>query len=341
MALRIGIPRAMLAYYYLPLWETFFEQLGAEVIVSPQTNKQIMDTGAKLSVDEACLPVKVFLGHVDFLKDKVDVLFIPRVVSVEPRKYTCPKLLGLPDMVKSNIMELPPIWSDVVNLSKHRRALYPVVLSLGRRLTWNFSRIIWAFGVACLRLRRFEKLLLQGHTAEEAYANLRTGNNVPAPNRTAGLTIAVVGHAYNIYDSYISMRILSRLREMGVQVITPEMISRKALDKATNKMAKDLFWTFCKRILGMGYYYLQNRGHIDGIINIVAFGCGPDSLVGEMLERKVRQTTNMAFMLLTIDEHTGEAGLITRLEAFVDMIRWRERRNAHHFSAYGDITPDA
>jgi predicted nucleotide-binding protein (sugar kinase/HSP70/actin superfamily) len=331
----------MLAYYYLPLWETFFKQLGAEVIVSPPTNKQIMDTGAQLAVDEACLPVKVFLGHVDYLKDKVDVLFIPRVVSVEPRKYTCPKLIGLPDMVISNIAELPSVWSDAVNLSKHRLNLYPVVLALGRRLTWNFMRIIWAFWLASLKLRRFEKLLLAGHTAEEAYAALQVGHHPQAPARAEGLTIAVVGHAYNIHDSYISMRILARLREMGVRVITPEMISRKALYKATNQMSKDLFWTYGKRILGTGYYYLQKRGHIDGIINIVAFGCGPDALVGEMLERKVRQTAGIAFMLLTIDEHTGEAGLITRLEAFVDMIRWRERSNAHYFPAYGDITPDA
>lgn len=341
MGLRIGIPRAMLAYYYLPLWETFFEQLGAEVIVSPQTNKQILDTGAKLAVDEACLPVKVFLGHVDYLKDKVDVLFIPRIVSVEPRKYTCPKLLGLPDMVKSNIASLPPVWSDVVNLSRHRRELYPIVLALGRRITGNIMHIIWAFWLASLKLRRFEKLLLQGHTVEEAYTAVRLGQQVQVPDRTNSLTIAVVGHAYNIHDSYISMRILTRLREMGVRVITPEMVNRKALDKATKHMSKDLFWTFCKRILGTGYYYLQNWERIDGIINVVAFGCGPDALVGEMLERKVRQTKGMAFMLLTIDEHTGEAGLITRLEAFVDMLRWRERRNAHYFPAYGDITSDA
>jgi len=341
LALRIGIPRAMLAYYYLPLWETFFEQLGAEVIVSPPTNKLILDTGVQLSVDEACLPVKVFLGHVNYLKDKVDVLFIPRVVSVEPRKYTCPKLLGLPDMVRSNIADLPPVWSDVVNLSKHRRALYPVLFALGRRLTWNFISIIRAFWLASFKLRRFEKLLFAGHTVEEAYAALQGGQHTQAPVRSDGLTIAVVGHAYNIHDSYISMRILSRLREMGVRVITPEMINRKALYKATNHMPKDLFWTYGKRILGMGYYYLQKRGHIDGIINIVAFGCGPDALVGEMLERKVRQTADMAFMLLTIDEHTGEAGMITRLEAFIDMIRWRERSNAHYFPAYGDITSNA
>lgn len=340
MVLRIGIPRAMLAYYYLPLWETFFGRLGAEVIISPPTNKKIVDVGAKNCVDEACLPVKVFLGHVQYLQDKSDILFIPRVVSIEPRKYTCPKLLGLPDMVKSNIRDLPPVWSDVINLSRHRRDLYPVILAVGKRITGNPLLIMWAYLLAVIKQRRFEKLLSYGYTVEEAYRVLQENSTTKVPCSTADLNIAVVGHAYNIYDSYISMRIISRLREMGVRVITPEMVDSKAINNSTKQLSKDLFWTYCKRILGAAYYFMQQE-RVDGIINIVAFGCGPDALVGEMLERKVRQTTNLPFMLLTIDEHTGEAGVMTRLEAFIDMIRWRERKNAGNLSTHGNLTSDA
>jgi predicted nucleotide-binding protein (sugar kinase/HSP70/actin superfamily) len=334
--LRIGIPRALLAYYYLPLWETFFTCLGADVVVSPKTNKELLDAGIELAVDETCLPVKVFLGHVNYLKSRVDVLFLPRIVSVEPKKYTCPKLLGLPDMVKSNVAGLPAIWHDTVNFSAHKYALFVLVWRMGWRLSSNIFRIIGAYGAACRQLRRYEGFLRQGYTAEEAYEMQKCTNPQGEPVQK-DITIAVVGHAYNIYDAYLCMRIIPRLREMGVDVITPEMMRKAEIEKATKHMPKDLFWTFSKRIMGTACHYISAHDAVDGIINIASFGCGPDSLVGEMLAREVRRQGNIPFLLLTIDEHTGEAGLLTRLEAFIDMIRWRRQGNARNFSSYGEL----
>lgn len=60
MALKIGIPRALLYYYYYPLWKGFFTALGLEVVVSSKTTKPILNNGVKLSVDDACMPVKLF-----------------------------------------------------------------------------------------------------------------------------------------------------------------------------------------------------------------------------------------------------------------------------------------
>ena len=363
MPLRIGIPRALLAYYYLPLWEEFFVQLGAEVIISPKTNKELLDGGVELAVDETCLPVKVFMGHVDYLKSRADVLFIPRIVSVEPQKYTCPKLLGLPDMVKSNIANLPVIWGDTVNLSAKRRDLLPVVYRIGRRISPNVVRITQAFWRACRQLRKYECLLRRGNRVEEAYNKLRhrecapgfwSGLFSPGPaarsngpsaqvSRPAGsgappITVAVVGHAYNIHDTYLSLDIISCLRKMGVNVLTSEMMRRDDITRAVSHLPKQLFWTFCQRIMGTACHYLNNcQQAVDGIINIAAFGCGPDSLVGEMLAKETRRRGQMPFMLLTIDEHTGEAGLLTRIEAFIDMIRWRRQRNACDLSPYGGL----
>ena len=79
---KVGIPRALFYYQYYPLWKTFFEELGAEIVLSDRTTKSIMDEGSKTCVDEACLPIKIFHGHVMNIKDKVDYLFIPRFTSV-------------------------------------------------------------------------------------------------------------------------------------------------------------------------------------------------------------------------------------------------------------------
>ncbi|HWJ02597.1 MAG TPA: hypothetical protein VNU93_02885, partial [Verrucomicrobiae bacterium] len=63
------------------------------------------------------------------------------------------------------------------------------------------------------------------------------------------------------------------------------------------------------------------------------FGCGPDSMVGDMVERACRRNSK-PFMMLTLDEHTGEAGVITRLEAYIDMLK-RRQKVEDNLSAHG------
>jgi predicted nucleotide-binding protein (sugar kinase/HSP70/actin superfamily) len=96
MTKKVGIPRGLFFYQYYPLWKTFFEELGAEITVSDYTNKKILDDGVKTCIDEACLAVKIFYGHVINLKDKVDCIFIPRFTSISKNEYICPKFGSLP-----------------------------------------------------------------------------------------------------------------------------------------------------------------------------------------------------------------------------------------------------
>lgn len=105
--MKIGIPKGLLYYKYHPFFMTFFTELGAETIVSEDTNKSILDQGVRYCVDEACMPVKVFHGHVASLRDKCDAILIPRIMQVRKREYICPKFCGLPEMVVYNIPDLP------------------------------------------------------------------------------------------------------------------------------------------------------------------------------------------------------------------------------------------
>ncbi|MCG8532537.1 MAG: acyl-CoA dehydratase activase-related protein, partial [Desulfovibrionales bacterium] len=94
MVKTVGIPRCLFYYNYFPGWNEFFHGFGAKVILSPPTNKKILDLGVQQAVDEVCLPVKLFFGHVEILKKKVDYLFVPRIMSVTPKEWICPKFLG-------------------------------------------------------------------------------------------------------------------------------------------------------------------------------------------------------------------------------------------------------
>jgi predicted nucleotide-binding protein (sugar kinase/HSP70/actin superfamily) len=133
--MKIGVPKGLFFYYYSPLWETFFQELGLDIVFSPQTTQAIVEHGVGLAVDEACLPIKAFYGHVDYLKDKVDYIFIPRFVSIAKKEYICPKFMGLPDMIRQKITDLPTIIEPVIDCSKSKIQMEKEYLRIGKNLS--------------------------------------------------------------------------------------------------------------------------------------------------------------------------------------------------------------
>ncbi len=321
-AVRVGVPQALLYHEYGPLFSGFLRGLGLEVVVSDPTSKTILDDGVKSAVDEACLPVKIFYGHViDLCRKGVDVIFLPRIVSVERRAFTCPKLLGLPDMVRDNLKPLPDLVDTTVNLSRKPRTLYSALWQAASPFTRNPARIALAWR--------------QGLRAQAAHeAELRAGrlpglrgstsaSELSGPVQTERpLSVAVLGHSYNVYDRFVSLDTVARLRASGVRVVTADMVDPRAARAETERMPKELFWTMGRKILGAAYHFLRS-GTVDGLVHLVSFGCGPDSLVGELVQHRAARLRTVPFLLLTLDEHSGEAGLVTRLEAFMDMVRRR------------------
>jgi predicted nucleotide-binding protein (sugar kinase/HSP70/actin superfamily) len=320
MPLKVGIPRALLYYYYYPMWRDFFKELGAEVVLSSPSNKGILTAGLKHAVDEICLPVKLAFGHVLDLAGKVDYIFLPRMVSVEKREYICPKFLGLPDMIRC-LEGIPPLIDVNVNLYKKKRGAYLAAKETGKLFTENQFKIWMAYRRSLKTHKKYFRLLQMGLMPEEALAVLEDRVNNEPLSYTEDLAVAVIGHPYNVYDPYISMNIIGRLRKLGASVVTAEHLAEKIVRKNASRLPKKLFWTLGQTMIGASFQYF-NRPDIAGVVHIAAFGCGPDSMTGELIERHAR-AIGVPFLNLTLDEHTGEAGVVTRLEAFLDMVRWK------------------
>lgn len=306
----IGIPKGMLYYDYHILWENFFQNLGFEVKVSSDTNKKMINEGIMAAVDEACLPVKVFYGHVLDLASQVDYLFIPRIVSMVKKEYMCPKILGLPDMLRVSLVNPPPVIETTVNLRIKNNQIEQAIKEICSILQVPDYEGLKSWQAALQKQEQHERYLQSGHLPEGF------------PRVKDGFKIAVLGHAYNLYDAYINMNLLKKLHVLGAQVCTKEMVIPEEIEKFAGKLPKKIFWTFGKQLLGSGLYYLDDP-EIKGMIFLASFGCGPDSMVGDLLERYARRGNQKPFMFITIDEHSGEAGLVTRLEAFMDLIQRR------------------
>jgi predicted nucleotide-binding protein (sugar kinase/HSP70/actin superfamily) len=325
--MRIGIPRALLYYYYFPLWKTLFEELGHTVVVSDATTKEILDKGIKLSVPEICVPIKIFNGHViDLIEKEVDYIFIPRMVSIEKGMTFCPKFLGLPDMVKFTFKELEgKMISPKINTSSEKAVDFNNYKSIAGILGVSDKDLKKALRAAQKKWLEFRALSKQGYLLNEITESSVDGLAVTAhkPQKTE-ITIGLIGYVYNIYDEFVSMNIAAKLQELGAKVITFEMLDEEIISNEIKRMRKALFWTFSNKILGAGYYFYKNS-QIDGLIHVTAFGCGPDSFLGKLLELDSEQYSK-PFMTIRVDEHTGENHLQTRIEAFVDMLKKKKKK---------------
>lgn len=318
--MRVGIPRTLSYFTLYPLVQPFFEGLGVDVVVSPESNKDILDEGIKETVNDACVPIKLLHGHVAALKDKVDILFMPRLVSLDGKNTLCPKFLGLPDMVRYSIKGLPEIIENRLDLKKGKLELYRFLFRIGRRFTDNKLLILRAIWRARYNFMHYRKLLLQGFTPIEAFSLLQKGHNAEVQPQKGQIKLAVLGYPYTLYDNYISVGLLEILKSYGVNVVTPEMVPKQELQRMSKKFNKNLFWYYSNCVVWACKYYLTDKS-VDGIIHVTAFGCGPDSMTNKLIELETKADRKIPFLTVTIDEHTGEAGVETRVEAFVDLIK--------------------
>ena len=88
----------------------------------------------------------------------------------------------------------------------------------------------------------------------------------------------------------------------------------KNIEEESSIISEEVYWTFNKEILGAIGKYKDN---VDGIILVSAFPCGPDSLINELVIRKIK---DIPILNIILDEANSDTGLVTRLESFIDII---------------------
>ncbi|KPJ61095.1 MAG: hypothetical protein AMJ46_03800 [Latescibacteria bacterium DG_63] len=314
---RIGIPRALLYHRYHLLWETFFRGLEEEVIVSPPTNKGILELGVQYSLTDICLPVKLACGHVVSIAPKVDYLFLPRVLSVEKDAYTCPKIVAFPDMVRLNIPGVPKILDPVIDLRKkvvsHEKQLREVAETLGK------SHLLRKASREALRAQKDWFSAEPEAKSESTFLFKDVGSA-----SWRGLKIALLGHPYNLFDSFINFNLREKLTSLGIQIYTLKHLEPSSIEEEIASLDYPPYWTAAKELLAGARLFLKSS-LVDGIVYLIAFECGPDALLKVLIDSEAKKYPDVVYMSLVLDEHTGETGVETRVEAFLDAIARRKR----------------
>lgn len=315
---KIGIPRGLLFYRYFPVWETFFETLRIEVIVSDPTTEATIRQGSKLLPSDLCLPIKIYFGHIESLREKVDFLFVPRYISIESDAYMCPKLIGLPDMVLCAIESLPPLIDLPIHCKAHgteaERLFY---LKVGKIFSKNREKVERAYAMGMERQGRFRTLLRKSFSFEEAL-HLSRSSEIPEKLREDGkVKVGIIGRPYYTYDPFLRRSIVEQVEGRGYHLLMIEVLSDQEIERGVEKLRKRIYWSFGKEMVGSAIIFAQERS-IQGIINLASFGCGQDSFNFEMIQHLIKG--RVPILSLVFDEHLSDVGFSTRIEAFLEMV---------------------
>ena len=288
----------MLYYYDKDLWIEFFKNLGIDVIISPNTNKKIVDSGTKLAPSEACLSLKIYLGHIIELKDKCDYILIPRLYSLKKNEQVCTNFNALYDLV-NNLFDVNILNYNVDISTKNYQLLG--FLSIGEQLGFSYINSYKAYKYAekIKRMKQKKQELLQQKEIEENKDKIK---------------ILLAGHPYNLYDSLIGKSVIDFLKGNNITILYSDKINHELVDEECRKISTDIHWTHNKEIVASTKYY---EDIVDGIILISSFPCGPDSLMNEQISHKIKK---VPIITLSFEDLKNDAGIITRVESFIDIL---------------------
>ena len=296
--MKIGLPKALLYHYYYPLWKAFFDELKVDYIESNDTTTKTLILGKEKSIDESCLALKIYLGHIEELKDKCDYILVPRIFSLTKSEQVCTNFNALYDLVRNTFKDI-----KILNYNidvKHHHSEKNAFLKMGKELGFSIIESARAYNKAKVIEKNYYKN--EEKKAKEILKNDKT-------------KILLLGHPYILKDNLIGKTITDYLSKNNISIIYSYQIPRDLINFNCNKISTKIHFTMNKEHIAAFNYF---KDKVDGTIILTAFPCGPDSLSNEMIIRKREKHPTL---LLTFEDLTNNTAVITRLESFLDMLK--------------------
>jgi predicted nucleotide-binding protein (sugar kinase/HSP70/actin superfamily) len=303
----IGLPRTLYLNDELPFWQAFFGELGFRTVLSERTNRQIVNRGLESAPAETCFPAKVALGHLlDLIDRKVDILFLPSFVRFPAvhgegeYSQACPYAQALPYLAKAAFpMDGVRVLEAQLRLQDERNFLASV-RAVGKALGFGGREV----GRAARTAKAVQKC------AETAVRE--KGRQVLAELGAGDRALVIIGRSYNACDPGLNMNLPAKVRDLGVQAIPLDFLPLHDVD---HDGMEEMYWRSGQKILAAARFLREHPNLFP--VYITNFGCGPDSFITHFFLEEMR---GKPFLQLEIDEHSADAGAITRIEAFLDSL---------------------
>ncbi|MFW2331801.1 MAG: acyl-CoA dehydratase activase, partial [Nitrospinota bacterium] len=310
---RIGIPRALYSYEHFPFWETFLTDLGFEVVLSGKTNHTVIKEAIETVKAETCFPIKIIYGHVlDLMKKEVDYIFLPSTITASKSdskfqtSQTCPMVQSSPYLLRAaidysagNVKELSaPVF--------FQRGVESLLKELGPLFKSEFNikkgKLKTAIQAGIVAQDKFH--LLTKNRGKEVINQLKSEGERP---------VVLISRSYNGCDSGLNLDLPRKLLAMNKVAIPLDFLDLK--EDEVVKSNPDMYWKSGQKMLS-ACDYIKNDPEIDAIM-LSSFNCGPDSFINYHIEDRLK---GKPFLSLEIDEHSADAGAITRCEAYFDSL---------------------
>lgn len=310
----IGIPMVLYMHELFPFWKAFLTELGYQVVPSERTNKKVIRGGIETIIVETCFPVKLAHGHLlNLLTRGVKNIFLPSLINLKSahggqssNTFACPYAQSLPYTVRGSVnfeMYGARLLSPVIHFGEGEETALANLAAFGKSVGISKKRIAAAYRVASEAQDRFYRLTKEaGRTFLE-----NTGDDEKI--------MMIIGRPYNSTDSGANLNIQRKLIDLGVRPIPMDMVSGLGSDD-NDDMTASMYWGYGQKILKAAEM-IQKDPRLYGIY-ITNFGCGPDSFISHFFKKKME---GKPYLQLEIDEHSADAGMVTRLEAFLDSIK--------------------
>jgi predicted CoA-substrate-specific enzyme activase len=308
----IGIPRILYFHEMFPFWKVFFTELGFRVVLSDATNKELIRKGVENVVAETCFPIKVGHGHVlNLLGKGVKKIFLPSIVNLKtshpeiPNSSACPYAQAFPYAIHSSIdfkKACVEVLQPILHFGFGRDQLEKELVEFGRSLRRGSKQVKRALEKA----ERFQALFYQ--------RLLNRGKEVldqVGPNEKV---MVIIGRPYNSCDSGVNLEIPKKLRDLGLLAIPMDYLPLESVPPSEE--IREMYWRYGQRILAAGRI-IKEDPRLYGVY-ITNFGCGPDSFISHFFRDLSK---GKPYLQLEIDEHSADAGAITRCEAFLDSLK--------------------
>ncbi|MGM0595953.1 MAG: acyl-CoA dehydratase activase [Myxococcota bacterium] len=321
----IGIISGSISREFLPLWTGLIKRMGYKYKLVDNTDDDSFKKGKNLIPEEVCMPLKIAAGQVAYLleTEKVDRVFLPSVREFSPLRnrgiQTKKHIRNLPDSELSHscifTQQLPVmlkreygtdrIIAPILNIERQNGGLIQSVESLAKVFPLPFKSIKNAF--------------IDAFIEYEKYSNKKIEIGEKLSESSSKRNIVIIGKPYNIYDTNLNMGLINHLQKLGETVIPMDFldIGKIRLGEVHSRVP----WRFGRDQLKAAKIVKENPKLYPLIIS--NFGCGPDSFLFKHLEEVLAEKPQL---YLEFDELKGEAGMVTRLEAFIDELNEHENR---------------
>jgi len=330
----IGLPAGGHLVEDLPCWQMFFDRLGFQTVTSDGF-KDAVRVGKPLMDAEFCAPISALQGHVHFLKDRCDYIFLPTYLEDRSSEHKVRRQYCYYTQYASVLAEMPAVASGAKILSPLIRYLYTGFHT--RMELYRMFKAMPGGGVPFLELtqaydegRRFQ---------EERQQQLQERWQTTLQGRPDDIRIALLGRPYTLFSPALNCGIPGLFLRQGIDCCYQDMLAVSEDDtRAIQPLLQEIHWRYAARVMETAQAAANTPGFYP--VLVTSFKCSPDAFIQDYF-KKLMAAYDKPYLVLELDEHDSSVGYETRIEAAV-----RAFRN-HHRSALkpkvpilGSLNPD-